>query len=111
MRKMMILAALAVLAASPSAWARTGSLACGMMVSEFAADAADSRNRLSANQMAAVRQLVDIGRGQCRSSPDIVEGNVTAMRQALAIGSGPQAAGRFDDFWPADREELSELTK
>lgn len=111
MRKAMIIITLAVLTASPAAWARSGSLACEISLSEFATDAADSRNRLSANQLAAARQLVEIGRSQCRSSPDIVEGNISAMRQDLAIGSGPQSAERFDDFWPADREELSELTK
>lgn len=111
MRKAMIVAALVLLAGGPAAWAKTGILVCQMAVSEFAADTADTRNRLSASQLAAARQLVDVGRSQCRSSSDIVEGNIQAMRQALAIGSGPQAAERFDDFWPADREELSALTK
>lgn len=106
MKKALILAALAVAAGSGSAaWANSGSLACQISVSEFAADAADAR--LPANQAAAARQAIDVGRGQCRSSPDLVEANLTSLRQAFAIGSGAQTAERSDEFWPASPEELS----
>lgn len=104
MKKALILAALAVMAGG-HAWANSGILACQMSVSAFAADAADAR--LSANQAVAARQAVDVGRGQCRSSPDVVEANLASLRQAFAIGSGPQTAERFDEFWPAGSEELS----
>lgn len=112
MGRALIVAAMALLA-SNAAWAKTGILICEMSVSEFAEDAAAMKNQLSVNQMAAARQLVDVGRSQCRSSPDIVDANIMSMRAALRLGSLPQtqSATRFDEFWPASREELSELTK
>lgn len=110
MRTALILA-VSLMALTSPAVARTGILICQMGVTEFADDAARNKDRLSVNQMAAVRQLVDVSRSQCRWGPDIVDANIMSMRGAFAIGSGPQSAERFDEFWPASREELSAMTK
>lgn len=111
MKTALILAAASLLLLNTAARAREGILVCQMGVSAFAEDAARMKGRLSANQMAAVRQLVDISRGQCRSNTDVVNAKISSMRAALGVGSGPRSVEHFDEFWPAGREELSELTK
>lgn len=110
MKTALILAAASLLL-NTAAQAREGILVCQMGVSAFAEDAARMRGRLSANQMAAVRQLVDVSRSQCRSNTDVVNANIASLRAAFGVESGPRSAERFDEFWPASREELSELTK
>lgn len=103
------LLALGLLALGHSAWARTGILVCQMEVSAFAGDAAQMAEQLSADQMTAVRQLVEVSRSQCRSNPDVVGANLSSMRATLGVASGPRTAGHFDEFWPASREELAAL--
>lgn len=107
MKKVLILTACAVMAGGPAAWANSGSLACQISLSEFAADAAVAQ--LSSNQAAAVRQVVDVGRSQCRSSPDLVRTDMQVLRQSFAIGSGAQSAAGVDEFWPANRDELAAI--
>lgn len=86
-----------------------GIITCQIQLSQFAEDVYTSKARLQPGQLAAARQAVDVGRSQCRSTPDLVNTNVQSLRQQLALSTGKRAGTRFDDFWPADPQELSLL--
>lgn len=86
-----------------------GILTCQIQLSQFAEDVHASRSRLQPGQLAAARQAVDIGRGQCRSTPDLVSSKVRSLRKDMALNTGKRAGSQFDDFWPADQQELSAL--
>ncbi|MBC7908153.1 MAG: hypothetical protein H7Y60_15610 [Rhodospirillaceae bacterium] len=103
-------AAALVLLGTGAAQAQTnGILACQIHLSQFADDVYASKGQLSAGQLAAARQAVDVGRSQCRSTPQLVNSNVQSLRRDLALNTGKQAGNQFDDFWPADPQELSQL--
>lgn len=88
-----------------------GILTCQIQLSQFAEDVSASKARLQPSQLAAARQAVDIGRGQCRSTPDLVNSNVQSLRRQLALSTGGRTGMQADEFWPADRQELSQLSK
>lgn len=88
-----------------------GILACQIQLSQFAEDIYASKAQLRPGQLAAARQVVDVGRSQCRSGPDLVNANIQSQRQSLALASGKHAGNRFDEFWPADPQELSLLSE
>jgi len=105
-------AAAALCVTTSTAWASdNGILACQIGVTQFAEDIYGSKANLRAGQVAAAADLVELSRSQCRSSPGIVNANITAARQQLSLATGRRAGSRFDDFWPASNEELSMLTK
>lgn len=110
--KATVSAAAVALCVSGAAWAEeSGILTCQIGVTQFAEDVYGSKANLRAGQLAAAADLVELSRSQCRSSPGIVNANITAARQQLSLATGRHASGRFDDFWPASKEELSMLTK
>jgi hypothetical protein len=107
-----VFAAAAALCVTAPAWAEeSGILVCQIGVSQFAEDIYGSKANLRPGQLAAAADLVELSRSQCRSSPGIVNANITAARQQLSLATGRRAGTRFDDFWPASDEELSMLTK
>ena len=94
-------AALLCLFASPPARAETqGILACQITLSQFAEDALASKTRLNAEQLHRVGHIVDLGRSQCRSGPDLVLANIQSARAALPLQTGRRMGTRFSDFWP-----------
>ncbi len=111
--KATVLAAAALLCASaaPATASPEGILACEINLSQFAEDVYQSKANLRPGQLALAADVVDVGRGQCRSSPGIVDANVRATRQQLSLATGKRAGSRFDSFWPASPQELSMLTK
>ncbi|MBC7951500.1 MAG: hypothetical protein H7Z12_06705 [Rhodospirillaceae bacterium] len=86
-----------------------GIITCQITLSQFAEDVYTSKSRLQPGQLAAARQAVDVGRSQCRSTPALVNTNVQSLRQQMALSTGRQTGVQFDDFWPADQQELSLL--
>lgn len=99
------------LGAAP-AWAETqGILACQITLSHFAEDVAVSKSRLTPAQLGQARDIVDVGRSQCRSGSDLVMTDVRAARQAMNLQTGRRAGSNFSDFWPASPEELAVLTR
>lgn len=88
-----------------------GILTCQIDLSQFAEDIYASKSRLQPGQLANARQLTAIGRGQCRSTPDLVMGNIRAQRLAMNLAMGSRISTRFDDFWPASPQELSLLSE
>lgn len=102
----------ALLVSMGTAQAQTqGILACQIQLSQFAEDVYASKGQLRPGQLAAAQQVVEVGRSQCRSSPNLVNINVQSMRQSLALDTSKHTGSQFDDFWPADQQELSLLSK
>lgn len=111
--KATVMTAAAVLAlSSTAAKADTqGILACQISLSQFAEDVYASKARLRPDQLTAARQVVDVGRSQCRSGAQLVTTNVRSMRQALRLDEGRRTGSQFDDFWPADQQEQALLSE
>lgn len=86
----------------------SGQLACQLSLAQFSDDVAAAKNRLRPGHLAAARQLVDVGYGQCNSGPNLVMSKISAMRQSLALSSGGHGVGTAS-FWPTKEQQLSEL--
>ncbi|HLO78492.1 MAG TPA: hypothetical protein VK196_18710 [Magnetospirillum sp.] len=97
------------LVAAPVRAQPQGILTCQITLSQFAEDVYASKGRLPANQLHQARQIVDVGRSQCRSSPQLVLSDVRSARTAMKLDTGRRMGTRFSDFWPASSEELAEL--
>lgn len=105
-----VFAAAALMCGVTAAQAQTqGILTCQIDLSQFAQDVYQSKARLTPTQLSAARKLVEVGRSQCRSGPDLVNVNIRSMRQSLALSTGQPSAIGFSEFWPASPEELSLL--
>lgn len=100
-----------VLAAGPAAASDQGILTCQITLSQFADDVAASKARLNASQLHEARQILDIGRGQCRSGPQIVMTDVRVARNAMRLSSSGNPTYAYSDFWPASPQELASLSR
>ncbi|HTH16510.1 MAG TPA: hypothetical protein VL974_07650 [Magnetospirillum sp.] len=98
------------LAATPAA-ARQGILTCQITLSQFAEDVYADKARLTPTQLHTARQIVEIGRGQCRSGPQLVMDDITSARTAWHLPTGRHTGTQFSDFWPASPHELSMLSE
>lgn len=97
------------LSAAPAQAQSQGILVCQITLGQFAEDVYASKAKLRPDQIETARQVVDVGRSQCRSGSDLVMTDISTSRTALALKSGTQARSRFSDFWPAPPEELASL--
>lgn len=89
-----------------------GTLTCQIALTQFADDVINSKAQLRPAHLEAARQLVEVGRSQCRSGAGLVIADISALRQALPLTtSGDQVARGADDFWPASDEELAALVE
>jgi|AGTN01.1.fsa_nt_gi hypothetical protein len=85
-----------------------GQLACQLSLAQFSDDVATAKHSLRPGHLAAARQLVDVGYGQCSSSPNVVMANITAMRHDFALSSAGHGLGP-SAFWPSKEDQLSQL--
>lgn len=88
-----------------------GIIACQISLSQFADDVAASKSRLNAAQLAQARDIVDVGRSQCRSGTELVLSDIRAARTAMHLQTGRRAGSAFSDFWPARPAELASLSR
>ncbi|MGE5475768.1 MAG: hypothetical protein ACM3Q1_03875 [Bacteroidales bacterium] len=95
----------------PAAASQSGILACQITLSEFAEDVAASKPRLNPNQLSEAREVVDVGRSQCRSTPQLVWSDIRAARTAMRLPTSGHPSYRFSDFWPATPQEMASLTR
>lgn len=101
-----------LLAAAPAgAQSTPGILACQITLSQFAEDVSAAKASLSESRLAEVRKFVDLGRSQCRSSPQIVMTETRTARTALRLRDSGHAVAQFSDFWPPTREEMASLQR
>lgn len=100
-----------LLVAGPAGAGDQGILTCQITLSQFADDVAASKSRLNASQLHEAQQLLDIGRGQCRSSPQIVMTDVRVARNAMRLQSSGHPTYAYSDFWPASPQELASLSR
>lgn len=106
--KTTVLAAASVglcLAAAPAHASDQGILTCQITLSQFAEDVTASKGRLSQGQLQDARQIVDIGRSQCRSTPQLVMTDVQVARKTMRLASASGPTHHFSDFWPATPQE------
>lgn len=99
------------LSAEPARAQSQGIITCQITLSQFAEDVLASKARLSPRQLDDARQIVDVGRSQCRSDPNLVLTDIRSARTAMPLQSGARVSGNFSDFWPARPEELSSLSE
>lgn len=106
------MAALGLCLGATSAQAQSqGVLTCQIALGQFAEDVYAAKARLRPNQLDTARAVVDVGRSQCRSGPDLVLTDIQTTRIALNLRSGQHAGSRFSDFWPVSPEELALLNE
>lgn len=99
------------LGATPAHAQDKGIIACQISLSQFAEDVTASKPRLSAAQLGQARDIVDVGRSQCRSGTQLVLTDIRAARTAMNLQMGRRAGTQFSDFWPAQPAELASLTR
>lgn len=105
-----VAAALLACLGSAPAWAQAqGILACQITLSQFAEDVFASKARLRPNQISTAQQVVEVGRSQCRSTPDLVMTNIRTTRATMDLATGRRAGSHFSDFWPAPPGEVASL--
>lgn len=90
---------------APARASDQGILTCQITLSQFAEDVTASKARLSQGQLHDASQIVDIGRSQCRSTPQLVMTNVRAARNTMRLTSAAGPTHHFSDFWPATPQE------
>lgn len=88
-----------------------GIIACQISLSQFAEDVAASKARLTPVQMKQARDIVDVGRSQCRSGTDLVLTDIRTARVAMHLQTGRRLGTQFSDFWPARPAELASLSR
>ncbi|MCR6629784.1 MAG: hypothetical protein NVV74_06870 [Magnetospirillum sp.] len=93
------------------AFAEQGILTCQITLGQFAEDVYTSKARLTPAQMDAARDLVEVGRSQCRSGSDLVMTDIQSARQAWDLDTGRRVGSQFSSFWPASPSELALLTE
>jgi hypothetical protein len=87
-----------------------GILTCQITLSQFAEDVVAAKSRLNPAQRQTAAEVVDVGRSQCRSTPDLVFSDIQAARVAWNLPTGRRAGNRFSNFWPPAPEELALLS-
>lgn len=95
-------------AATPAGAQSQGIIACQIVLGQFADDAVANRNRLNARQLDSARQLVDVGRNQCRSTPQLTMTEVQVTRNALRL---PRSAAGVGNSWSVGPEEVASLSR
>ncbi|MGE5516511.1 MAG: hypothetical protein ACM31D_11900 [Bacteroidota bacterium] len=101
-----------LLSAAPAgAQSAPGILACQIALSQFAEDASAAKASLSDSRLTDIRKFVDLGRSQCRSSPQVVMTETRTARTALRLHDSGRAVAQFSDFWPPTREEMASLQR
>lgn len=98
------------LGAAPATAQDKGIIACQLSLSQFADDVAASKSRLNAAQLENARNIVDVGRSQCRSGTDLVLTDIRSARTAMNLQTGRRFGSNFSDFWPAPPAELASLS-
>lgn len=105
-------AALGLCLSAAPAWAQSqGILTCQLSLSQFAEDVVASKPRLNVRQLQDATQIVDVGRSQCRSGPQLVLTDIRAARTAMNLQTGRRMGDSFTDFWPAPSDELALLSR
>lgn len=105
-------AAVGVCLGAAPAWAQSqGILTCQLTLSQFADDILASKARLNAVQLQDAAQIVDVGRSQCRSGPQLVLTDIRAARTAMNLQTGRRMGSSFTDFWPAPADEVALLSR
>lgn len=99
------------LGAAPAHAQDKGIITCQISLSQFAEDVAASKSRLSPAQLGQARDIVDVGRSQCRSTTQLVLSDIRAARTAMNLQTGRRAGTQFSDFWPARPAEVASLTR
>lgn len=95
--------------AAPAAAQSQGIMTCQIILSQFTEDVLAAKTRLAPAQRHTALQVVDVGRSQCRSTPDLVFSDIQSARVAWNLRPTGRSGNRLSDFWPAAPEELALL--